>query len=293
MREGNQAQYADEQGSDVAQYMNVRHEARRILDGGETAMRRPEETSRWFAQTADGILTQIALAEKAGGAGKEFRTTITDLKILAALAQYHSQRLLAGVTYNLYKETGDLASFDEALAYEKKAVDAWGQIVSAAGDVYSENLAFGAHAVGFSRHWKEEYQLLARNFEQLQAERQRAVAKPGAAHFALHLTSGAPPSVHLLPASSNLEVAARVTAPAGVKWVRLRYRHATQYEDYQTAEMTLDSRTGNYTVRIPTAFADPKWSLMYFIEVVDKKGAGRMFPDLDAETPYAFLPMNR
>ena len=61
-------------------------------------MRRPEETSRWFAQAADGILTQVALAEKAGGsgAGKEFRTTVTDLKILAALARYHSQRLPGG-----------------------------------------------------------------------------------------------------------------------------------------------------------------------------------------------------
>ena len=148
-------------------------------------MRRPEETSRWFAQTADGILTQIGLAEKAGGTGKEFRTTITDLKILAGLAQYHAQRLLAGVAYNLYKETGDLDSFDEAICHEKKALDAWGQIVSAAGDVYSENLAFGAHAVGFSRHWKEEYDLLSRNFEQLQAERQKAIAKPGASHFSL------------------------------------------------------------------------------------------------------------
>jgi hypothetical protein len=292
-RQGSLPEYAGEQGSDIQQFLNVKDEARSIIQGTDTAMRRPEETSRWFAQTADGILTQIARAEKAGGAGKEFRTTVTDLRILAALAQYHSQRLLAGVAYNLYKETGDLGSFDEALAYEKKALDAWEHIVSAAGDVYSENLAFGAHAVGFSRHWKEEYQLLARNFEQLQAERQRAVAKPGAAYFALHLTSGPQPAARLLPASSNLEVAARVTAPAGVKWVRLRYRHATQYEDYQTAEMTLDPKTGNYTARIPPAFADPKWDLMYFIEVVDKNGSGRMFPDLEVETPYVVIAAKR
>ena len=180
-RQGSLPEYAGEEGSDIQQFLNVRDEARSIVQGSDTAMRRPEETSRWFAQTADGILTQVALAEKAGGssAGKEFRTTITDLKILAALARYHSQRLLAGVCYNLYKETGDLASFDEAIAYEKNALDAWGRIVAAAGDVYSENLAFGAHAVGFSRHWKEEQQLLSRNFEQLQAERQKAVAEAG------------------------------------------------------------------------------------------------------------------
>ena len=29
--------------------------------------------------------------------------------------------------------------------------------------------------------------------------------------------------------------------PAGVKWIRLRYRHVNQKEDYQTADMTLDS----------------------------------------------------
>ena len=88
-------------------------------------------------------------------------------------------------------------------------------------------------------------------------------------------------------------MAAQRDAPAGVKWVRLRYRHATQYEDYQTAEMTLDAKTGNYTARIPPAFADPKWDLMYFIEVVDKNGAGRMFPDLEVETPYVVIAAKR
>ena len=28
---------------------------------------------------------------------------------------------------------------------------------------------------------------------------------------------------------------------------------------------------------------------MYFIEAVDKKGAGRMFPDLEVETPYVLI----
>src|ERR1035437_1510582 len=294
-RQGSLAEYAGEQGSDIQQFLNVREEARSIVQGSDTAMRRPEATSRWFAQTADGILARVALAEKADGSrsGKEFRTTITDLKIRADLARYHSQRLLAGVGYNLYKETGDLGSFDEAIGYEKRALDAWGQIVAPVGDVSSETLPFGAPAVGFSRHWKEEYQLLSRNFEQLQAERRTAVAKAGATHFALHEVGGAAPSARLLPVAPNLEIAARVTAPAGVKWVRLRYRHVTQYEDYQTAEMTLDARTGNYSARIPAAFDNPKWDLMYFIEVVDRKGAGRMFPDLEVETPYVVLAGQR
>src|ERR1019366_3342014 len=289
------SQYADEQGSDIQQFLNVRQEARSIAEATDTAVRRPEETSGWVQQTADGILAQVALAEKAAGldASKEFRATIADLKILAGLARYHAERLLAGVCYNLYKETGDLGSFDDAIAYETRALDAWGGIVASASNVYSENLAFGAHAVGFSRHWKEEQQLLARDFEQLQAERRASVAKAGAMHFALPAASGAALSARLLPAGPRLEIAARVTAPAGVKWVRLRYRHATQYEDYQTAEMTLDAGTGNYTARIPAAFVNRQWDLMYFIEVVDRKGAGRMFPDLEVETPYVVIEGQR
>ncbi len=41
-------------------------------------------------------------------AGNEFRSTIVDLTILAGLARYHSARLLAGVSYNLYKQWGDI-----------------------------------------------------------------------------------------------------------------------------------------------------------------------------------------
>ena len=157
-------------------------------------------------------------------------------------------------------------------------------MVKAADTVYSENLAFGAHAVGFARHWKEEYQLLSHDFEQLLAERTKAAGRPDAVHQPLRTAINQPPLVKLSPLD-GLKVAAKVDAPAGVKWVRLRYRHLTQVEDYQTAEMVIDAQTGLYTASIPAAFVNPKWKLMYFVEVVDQKGNGRMYPDLDVETP--------
>ena len=299
-RQGSLQAYANEDGSDIQQFMNVRDEAKSIVDGADTAMKRPEQTSRWFAQTADGIDAQIARAEASRPpagvrAGNEFLSTVTDLRILAGLARYHSSRLLAGVEYNLYKLTGDVGSFDAAIAHERKALEAWNRMVAAAGDVYSDNLAFGAHAVGFSRNWKEEYQILGRDFEKLLAERQKAVPKEVTTHFTLHAESGPPPVVKLRPVppvknGQDVVVSASVTAPAGVKWVRLRYRHLTQFEDYQTADMSLDHGSGLYSGRIPASFLDPKWDLMYFIEAVDKTGAGRMYPDMEVETPYVIVP---
>ena len=299
-RQGSLQQYAGEDGSDIQQFLSVRAEAKLLLAGGETAMRRPEETSRWFGATADAILAEVALAEKGIGShsANEFHSTTTDLKILAGLSRYHSFRLLAGVSYNLYKETGDLASFDDAIGFERKAMESWKQMVEAAGDVYSTNLAFGAHAVGFSRHWQEEYSLLARDFENLLAERTRAEAKPGARHLTPLLANGAPPVARLssekvADPGRDFVVLAHVTAPDGVKSVRLRYRHVTQAEDYEAVDMTPDPKSGDYAARIPASFFDPKWDLMYFVETLGKNGAGRMYPDADVETPYVVVPLRR
>ena len=295
-------QYAAEEGSDIQQFMNPRDEAKSILAGTDTAMRRPEETSRWFARISDSILAQVAQAEKAIGSreNKEFVSTVTDLKILAGLARYHSWRLLAAVDYNLYKESGDLPSFDRAIENEKRAIAAWGGIVAAAGDVYSEDLAFGPHAVGFSRHWKEEYALLQSNFEKLLAERQKATPRANAKPVEIPQRNydWRPPVVQLEPVAEaapgrDLRVAAKVTSPAGIKWVRLRYRHLTQYEDYQTAEMTPEAGTSIYTASILASFIDPKCDLMYFVEVVNKNGMGRMYPDLEVEMPYKVVSVKR
>ena len=75
--------------------------------------------------------------------------------------------------------------------------------------------------------------------------------------------------------------------------MHLRYRHLNQHEDYATAEMTLNPSTGLYAGTIPAAFIDPTWNLQYFVEVVDLKGAGRMYPDLDVEMPYVVLAVKR
>ncbi len=299
-RQGSLQQYAGEEGSDIQQFMNVRDEAKSILAESDTPMRRPEETSRWFAATAEAILANVTQAEKGIGthSPNEFRSTVTDLKILAGLARFHSFRLLAGVSYNLYKETGNLATLDDAIASERHALEAWKHMVDSAADVYNKNLAFGAHAVGFSRHWEEEYSLLGRDFETLLAERAGAKPNAGGKHYLPLSAQSAPPVAQLFSDKSaklntDYVVSANVMAPAGVKSVRLRYRHLTQVEDYQTADMVLDAKTGKYVGRIPAAFISPKWDLMYFVETIGKNHSGRMYPDADSETPYVVATVER
>jgi hypothetical protein len=297
-RQGSLPEYAEQEGSDIEQFMNVRDEAATLIAGADTSKRRPEETSRWFQVTSDAILDHVRLAEKSirNPSNKEFRSAVTDLKILAGLARFHSRRLLAGVRYNLYKQTGNLAEFDEAIATERDALQSWKQIVEAAADVYNHQLPFGPHAKGFSRHWEEEYSLLSRDFELLLAERKKASGKKGIPQA---LFAPTPPPVVRLEAASQAEpgqeflVSAQVNASQGLKRIQLRYRHLTQWEDYETVAMSRDPKSGSYVGRIPGSFVQSQWDLMYFVEVVDQNGMGRIYPDLEVEAPYVVVRVRR
>ncbi len=393
MRIDDLPQYADAEGSDIQQFMNMRDQARSVIEGTDTAMRRPAESSRWFQHIAKQILDCVAQGEKSIGnkRGNEFISTVTDLKILACLASYHSQRLQAGVCFNLYEQTGDLFALDDAIGYEKEAVGSWERLVGAASDVYNKDLAFGVHRVGFSRHWEEELQKLRNGLKKLEEVRQKAQPRtkaglPCIAHVPvrrhapggtvrLRATVGAeteparvqvrfyregqwrsvdmkaagrwqyeanvpvtegtdqikyfieaqdsqdrtgcmpaageegpivititsddqPPHVDIVRVQApkpgkSMDVKAKVLDPSGVKSVRLCYRHVTQFEDYQTAEMQYDPQTGLWSAAIPGEFVVPQWDLMYFIEAVDTQGNGRMYPDMDVKMPYVIVKLDR
>jgi hypothetical protein len=401
MRMDDLPRYAAGHTTDTEQFQSAADRARNILEGGDSAARPPEESSRWFAEIARRILGEIQKAESAGheppgsrraGRSQEFVSTATDLRILACLAQYHSHRLKAAVHYSVFRQNGDLFAIDAAAAEEKQAVAAWERLVEAAGDVYSSALPFGVHRTGFSRHWKEELEKLRAGLEKLEKEREQARVSPGGslpliAHtpvrrvapgealtvrasvgaeggvkqavvlaaerggsfkpvamrqvgpgryqaeiphaaaegelrYVIEVTDAGgrravypprgqaepivvtktadrqPPEVRLQrPATARpgqaLRVAARVTDPSGVRSVRLRFRHLTQFEDYRTLQMTRDQNSGLYEANIPGDFIVPQWDLMYFIEVFDKCGNGRIYPDLERETPYIVVRLQR
>ena len=367
--QGDLMQYAGMEPSDTEQFQSVRQRASAILRGTDSAARRPEATSRWFAATADAIDAHVAAARAAAGPNpsKELVSTLTDASILAGLARFHSHRLVAGVQYCLFKETGDLFSLDDAIANERKAVAAWEAIVAAAGDVYREDLAFGVERVGFPRHWKDELGKLRAGLRSLEDQRRGAkppqsgiahvpirtvepgrpvmirATAPGAASAQLVMEGRAPvtlkqsspgmfeaeipvttsftysieastgartepvkflvtgdhdaPKVQLLPVGparpgADLEIAVKAEDPAGIRAVRLRYRHLTQYEDYETKPMLPDA-AGIFRARIPGAFITAERDLMYFIEAVDQAGNGCIAPDLETETPYRIVAVAR
>jgi hypothetical protein len=49
----------------------------------------------------------------------------------------------------------------------------------------------------------------------------------------------------------------------------------------------------HYRAVIPAEDIAPAWDLMYFIEAMDNKGNGRIHPDLNQETPYVVVKIQR
>ncbi len=90
-----------------------------------------------------------------------------------------------------------------------------------------------------------------------------------------------------------LKITARVKDPSGVKWVRLLYRNVTQFQDYKTLAMNKTGKKNQYEAVVPGKNIVPEWDFMYLFEVMDKKGNGKIYPDMEKETPYIVVKLKR
>jgi hypothetical protein len=311
-RLGDLPEYAKGDRSDSQQFASFEEEAQLLIENGETAKILPSVNSRWFGEIAADINSMVAKAESSIGnnRNKEFNSTIVDLKILANLATYHSRRIPAAVSYCLFQQTKDVAALNAAIAYERGALEAWKQVVAAAGDVYADNLLMGLRVGGndgvktdLTGHWRTELVALEKGLDKLQEQRNNfkadSVVKPAPVYKP---ASGGDYAklfrvVHLpitnFPVGKPLTVSVKISAQSSIKWVRLRYRAVNQRLDYQLLPMTETNEKGVYQATVPADQINPKWDFMYLIEMMDSNGRGAIYPDLSKETPYVVVKLDR
>jgi hypothetical protein len=302
---GDLPSYANNEGSDLMQFANFDEEAKLLIEGGGSAKVLPSMNSQWFEHTSNEINTLITEAEKAVGnnPSKEFISTITDLKILSNLALFHSRRIPAAVSYRLFERTQNVSQLDDAITYERNAIDAWRQIVSAAGNVYSDNLMMGVCNADLCGHWKDELIALEKGLATLQQKRSNfkseAVVK-SAVHYKAASNSNNSELFHIThkPVTQALvgkpiTINVKISATAGIKSVQLRYRNVNQELDYKTLQMHPTREKDVYEATVPPDQINPKWDFMYFIEIMNNNNKGTIYPDLNKETPYRIVRLIR
>jgi hypothetical protein len=94
-------------------------------------------------------------------------------------------------------------------------------------------------------------------------------------------------------AKKPLTVTAKVSDPSGIKWLRLRYRSVSQYQDYKSLDMVETEKKGQYRAVVPGEDIEASWDFMYLFEVMDNKGNGKIYPDLEKEAPYIVVKLQR
>ena len=71
----------------------------------------------------------------------------------------------------------------------------------------------------------------------------------------------------------------------------LYYRDLNQRELF--TPVTMQQVDGAWTATIPGMDIVSDWDLMYYVEAIDRLGNGAIGPDLDVETPYVVVPVER
>jgi len=304
-RLGNLENYAKNTGTDLQQFASFDDEAKLLVEGGDEARILPSMNSRWFAEASSEINELISKAEKAVGnsANKEFISTIADLKILSNLALFHSRRIPAAVSYRLFERTQDVSALNEAISYEQSAIEAWQNIVEAAGDIYSYDLMMGVRVADLCGHWKDELIMLEKGLKNL--EQKRDELQPGneakkAPQFKVAASSDWSEKFHIthqkvtsLPVGQPMKVSVKVTSPPGLKWVELSYRSVNQDVEYETIRMLPTGKKDVFEATVPVVKMNPKWDFMYFIKIMNNDKKGMIYPDLNRETPYIFVHLIR
>lgn len=304
-RLGDLPTFAKAELSDLQQFATFDQQAKMMIEGGETAKMLPSINCLWFRHTSDDLNKLISNAIKANGAtsNKEFNSTIADLRILSNLALYHANRIPAAVSYRLFERTQDVTALDDAISYERMAIDAWRQIVTAAGNFYTDDLMMGVRVADLCGHWKDELALLEKGLAELQQKRS-AFKSTSTMKQAPHLELGRAVSearlfniehqpVSSAPAGKPITVVVKVLAAGGIKWVRVSYRNVNQEQEYKVLQMKPTGEKDVYQAIIPAEEINPKWDVMYFIQVMDNKGNGMIYPDLNVETPYKIVKLIR
>jgi hypothetical protein len=140
--------------SDQRYIASIPEAVRNRLKGEASAKQTPQQTAEFLNGLA--YRTEQALArarEKINNSLPEWRSTESDMQVLAALARYHANKQLAADQLTEFYETGREQCLQSAKSRLRSALTQWTRIVKLTDGVYPSDMAFGPDDTG---HWRDK-----------------------------------------------------------------------------------------------------------------------------------------
>jgi hypothetical protein len=281
-------------------------EAARILIEGRTDGRySPMEVATWLEALATGAMADLDRARAASPATPELRRLATDVTILSSLGRFFAAKFRAGVLWGLHLAADDAVAGAEAIKAYRSARDAW-RTATAAGSVYADDIGYGMEP-WLRGHWKDQLPAIDADIADLEralgdvngpagGSKTHVPAERRFAALGQALTTAQRPATscrHTPPAPFGRGNALALTLESSeeVQNARLHYRHVSQAEEWQEADMAPIG--GGFAASIPAAYTDSPYALQYYFELRTQTGATMwpgLAPTLD-DVPYFVLRM--
>jgi hypothetical protein len=261
--------------------------AEELLKGERSGKYSPVEVAQWLEDLAQTAATQLAQA--APQKTPEFRRTVIDVGIQAALGRFFAARFRSGVLYVVHQRTNDRTALEEALKMSRAAREVFAGMAESARGVYATDVTVGELA-WLRGHWLDRLPAIDSDIAdmakrlpglpqtapapQVKKAIAAALERPqrGAANFSHS------PEPHL-PSQEPLYIELKAPEKASV---RLWCRHFNQAERWQKTEMLPLPESDRHRASIPASYADSLFPLQYYFEIRQGPEQVWLYPGFDA-----------
>lgn len=288
--------------SDPTQFYGIAEYVADAMRGELCGKWTPARVAARFRELAEE--TREALREARAAADEpvssEFRGTALDFRLLAGLADFHAERITAGVHRAFYTQTREPGRVIAALQHMRRAREEWRALAEAAAGIYHDDLLFGRRGRGDCGHWRDRLPVVdadVQALEALLAEVPAAERREAYTCFPGEAVPDALPTVTCAPIAAatpgqDLSLAITVRSAQPVQRVSCFHRDANQTLSFTRREMLPDG-DGRYRVTLPGAAITATWDLMVFFEVMLASGDGVRWPDWREGAPYRVIPTGK
>jgi len=285
---------ADIEPSDPTQFYGVLEYVEGALAGELRGKWTPFQSAEHLKKLA--LEVSAALSEAGAVASSanrnEFRGTVLDLRVYALLAEYHAERLTAGVHLSFYKKTHERSRLLEARARLVEARGHWSQVIRLTDGVHHDDLVFGHTGPDLRGHWKNRLAVIDHDLARLQGLIDRHSEEPSPPSHAQRPGEGTAERPHVayelaesVPPGEALPIRLSVQSREAIRAVRCHYRAANQSLPFEVMDLE-PSQDAQYVGSIPPEAVSASWDLMVFFEVVDVGGEASRYPDWRDRAPY-------
>jgi hypothetical protein len=263
-----------------------------LLKGECTGKYSPIEVAQWIETYASEAAKSLAQAEALVKAKNrpEYRRLAADVGIQVGLGRFFGAKFRSAALYRIYERTGNSTALDESIKAYKTARASWTELAALAKPVYMSDITVGEHPQ-LRGHWLDRLPAIDADIALMEKKQVQAQNSPqDRVALAIKTILGRPQRTSLgcqhqpagnFHAGQPLDIELAIQKGSKPLLARVYYRHVTQAERYESAEMQL--RDGRYRATIPGAYTDSPYPLEYYFELKQGQDAAWLYPGFTAD----------